>query len=89
MSGETKSGAVDGGSVDRCHRQWCEAQKRQVFAETDELGVLARMVAWRSSLSTNQSLGDGCFANQSALPGSARSCLRSSSLHRSRTRARR
>ena len=52
--GEEKLGAAGGGSVGRRRRRWSEAQKRQILAETHELGVSVPMVAQRYNLNANQ-----------------------------------
>ena len=46
-----------GGSVGRRRRQWSEAQKRQIVAETHEPGVSVPMVAQRYNLNANQIFG--------------------------------
>ena len=51
---EDESGAEGGGSVGRRRRRWSEAQKRQIVAETHELGVSVPMVAQRYNLNANQ-----------------------------------
>ena len=54
---EEKPGAAGGGSVGRCRRRWSEAQKRQIVAETHELGVSVPVVAQRYNLNANQIFG--------------------------------
>ena len=51
---EEKPGAAGGGSVGRRRRRWSKAQKRQIVAETHELGVSVPMVAQRYNLNANQ-----------------------------------
>ena len=51
---EEKPVAESGGLVGRRRRQWSEAQKRQMVAETHEPGVSVPMVALRYNLNANQ-----------------------------------